>query len=93
MTKIVKSTSKPNNISLHLDQEYKYLFGEIKTKIQTSRPQAALAVNTEVIQLYWFIGKKIIVKQSETNWGDKFLETLSNDLQHPFPETYGFSGP
>ena len=91
MTKIVKSTSKPNNSSLHLDQEYKHLFGEIKTKIQTSRLQAALAVNTEVIQLYWFIGKKIIEKQSETNWGDKFLETLSNDLQHSFPETYGFS--
>jgi len=76
---------------LHLDQEYKHLFVEIKTKIQTSRLQAALAVNREVIQLYWFIGKRIIEKQSATSWGDKLLATLSNDLQQAFPETYGFS--
>ena len=70
---------------MHLDREYKRLFVEIKTKIQTNRLQAALAVNREVIVLYWFIGKKIIEKQSITNWGDKLLETLSNDLQHVFP--------
>jgi predicted nuclease of restriction endonuclease-like (RecB) superfamily len=93
MTKMVKSASTKlhDNISLHLDHEYKHLFAEIKTKIQTGRLQAALAVNREVIQLYWFIGQRIIEKQSETNWGDKLLETLSNDLQHTFPETYGFS--
>jgi predicted nuclease of restriction endonuclease-like (RecB) superfamily len=92
MTNTTKSiASKPKSISLHLDQEYKHLFTEIKTRIQTSRLQAALAVNREVIRLYWFIGKKIIEKQAETNWGDKLLETLSNDLQLSFPETYGFS--
>ena len=89
MTKTL--SSKPQNISLHLDQEYKYLFTEIKTKIQTGRLQATLAVNREVIHLYWFIGKKIIEKQAETNWGDKLLEMLSHDLQQTFPETYGFS--
>ncbi len=92
MTKKMKiiSIKRRNNI-LYLDQEYKHLFVEIKTKIQTSRLQAALAVNYEVIRLYWFIGKRIIDKQSETNWGDKLLETLSHDLQQIFPETYGFS--
>lgn len=91
MTKTVKSVStKPNNISLHLDQEYKHLFAEIKNKIQTGRLQAAIAVNQEAIHLYWFIGNEIIEKQSLTNWGDKLLETLSNDLQQSFPETYGF---
>jgi len=92
MAKIVKSViKKSNNISLHLEQEYKSFFIEIKSKIRTSRLQAALAINREAIQLYWFIGSKIIEKQSTTNWGDKLLETLSNDLQQSFPETYGFS--
>lgn len=92
MTKKIEPTSiKSPNINLHVDQEYKLLFAEIKTKIQTGRLQAALAVNREVIQLYWFIGKKIIEKQTETSWGDKLLKTLSNDLQQSFPETYGFS--
>lgn len=80
-----------SNISLHLDQEYKHLFAEIKTEIQTARLQAALAVNQRIIQLYWFSGKKIIEKQSETKWGHKLLQTLSNDLQQTVPETYGFS--
>lgn len=89
--KAIITSIKQQDDMLRLDQEYKHLFVEIKTKIQTSRLQAALAVNREVIQLYWFIGKRIIEKQSTTNWGDKLLETLSNDLRQAFPETYGFS--
>lgn len=87
MTKL----KEQQDILLRLDQEYKHLFIEIKTRVQTSRLQAALAVNREVIHLYWFIGKKVIEKQAVTTWGDKLLETLSNDLQQAFPETYGFS--
>lgn len=30
-------------------------------------------------------------KQEQTQWGSSFLETLSRDLQHAFPETHGFS--
>lgn len=89
--KTITISKKQQDVVLHLDQEYNHLFLEIKTKVQTNRMQAALAVNREVIQLYWFIGKRIIEKQSVTNWGDKLLETLSSDLQHTFPETYGFS--
>ena len=89
--KVTAVSTRQQDAILRLDQEYRHLFVEIKTKIQTSRLQAALAINREVIQLYWFIGKKIIEKQSATNWGDKLLETLSNDLQQAFPETYGFS--
>jgi predicted nuclease of restriction endonuclease-like (RecB) superfamily len=92
MTKKAKILiAKQQNLLLHLDKEYKYLFTEIKTRIQTSRLQAALAVNREVIKLYWFIGKKIIEKQAITNWGDKLLDTLCNDLRNSFPETHGFS--
>lgn len=87
----MKISTKQRNAVLHLDQEYKHLFIEIKTKVQTSRLQAALAVNREVIWLYWFIGKRIIEKQSTTSWGDKLVEALSADLQQTFPETYGFS--
>lgn len=80
-----------SSINLHLATEYKNFFTEIKARIRTSRVQAALAVNKEVIQLYWFIGKKIIEKQAITNWGDGLLEKLSCDLREAFPETHGFS--
>jgi len=77
--------------SLGLTKEYKSFFNELKTRIRSARLKAALAVNREVIELYWHIGKQIIEKQKLTNWGDKLIETLSHDLRHSFPETKGFS--
>jgi len=45
-------------------KEYKAFFKEIKEKILTSQVKAALAVNHELINLYWEIGSKIHLKQS-----------------------------
>ena len=44
-------------------KEYKALFKEIKEKILTSQVKAALAVNHELINLYWEIGSKIHLKK------------------------------
>ncbi len=74
-----------------LNKEYKVFLNELKNKIRNARLKAALAVNQEVIELYWYIGQQIIEKQKTTNWGDKLIETLSNDLRHSFSETRGFS--
>jgi len=75
----------------HLNDDYKNFLVEIKNKVRSSRLQAALAANREMIQLYWYIGKRTIEKETETCWGDKWIETLSKDLQIIFPETRGFS--
>lgn len=72
----------------NLSKEYNSLLNELKTKIRSARLRAALAVNQEVIKLYWDIGKEIIERK---NWGNKFIERLSADLQNAFPETSGFS--
>ena len=69
-------------------KEYRALLEQIKAKVRSARFRASLAVNAELIKLYWQIGMHIIEKQS---WGNKFVETLSRDLQHAFPETSGFS--
>ena len=83
--------TKSDDVIFHTDDRYRKLFKEIKDKIRTSRIRAASAVNKEVITLYWYIGKRIIEKQTETTWGDRFLETLANDLQQTFPEIRGLS--
>lgn len=41
-------------------KEYKTFFKEIKEKILTSQVKAALAVNHELVNLYWEIGSKFI---------------------------------
>ena len=72
-------------------KEYKTFFKEIKEKILTSQVKAALAVNHELINLYWEIGSRIHLKQKDEGWGAKTIENLANDLKSSFPEMKGFS--
>lgn len=72
-------------------KEYKVFFKEIKEKILTSQVKAALAVNHELINLYWEIGSKIYLKQKDDGWGAKTVENLAKDLKSTFPEMKGFS--
>lgn len=64
---------------------------ELKTRIQTARQHAALAVNRELLQLYWQIGNDILARQHREGWGTKVIERLAHDLRNLFPEMKGFS--
>lgn len=75
-------------LSIGFTQDYRVFLTALKDKIRNARLKAALAINKEVIELYWHLGNQIIEKQ---NWGSKLIETLSHDLQNAFPETSGFS--
>ena len=87
----VQSSSDPIRLPSELAKEYHLFLDELKNKIRHARLKAALAVNHEVIELYRYIGQQIIEKQKSAHWGDKLIETLSNDLRRSFPETRGFS--
>lgn len=84
----IKSQLSEKVISFYSSEDYKIFLNEIKNKIRGARVKAALTVNREVIKLYWHIGKQIIARQ---DWGSKFIDLLSKDLQQSFPETHGFS--
>lgn len=73
------------------DKEYKNWLFELKSKIKQSQIKAALAINTELILMYWELGKQITEKQQNTKWGSGFIEQLNNDLKSEFPEMSGFS--
>lgn len=64
---------------------------QLKTKIQQARLKATLAVNRELISLYWQIGQKIIERQTQYQWGDKVLDKLTKDLKLAFLKIKGFS--
>lgn len=76
---------------LQLDKGYKDLLNEIKSRLQKAQLTAAIAVNRELIQFYWEVGKLIIGRQEKARWGDKLFDVLSNDLIRNFPSTKGFS--
>ena len=71
--------------------EYKEWLFELKSKIKQSQIKAALAVNSQLIQLYWDLGKQIAEKQETAKWGSGFIDQLSKDLQAEFPDMKGFS--
>lgn len=71
--------------------DYVQLLDTLKERIRTSRLRAALAVNEELILLYWEIGRDILDRQDSAGWGAKIVDRLSADLKHDFPEVTGFS--
>lgn len=73
------------------DKDYKEWLKELKARIITSQLKAAASVNTELIRLYWDIGRMIVLKQSNSIWGENFIGQVASDLRTAFPEMKGFS--
>ncbi len=83
---------KNKNEVAHQDAEgYAIFLVSLKERIQNSQQRAALAVNGELILLYWDIGNEILKRQAEQGWGAKVIEKLATDLKTAFPELKGFS--
>lgn len=74
-----------------IPEDYKEWLNELKARILNSQLKAAASVNSELIRLYWDIGKMIVEKQKLSQWGDKLIDQLAQDLRADFPETGGFS--
>jgi predicted nuclease of restriction endonuclease-like (RecB) superfamily len=64
---------------------------ELKTRIHSAQQRATLAVNRELVLLYWQIGRGILVRQAEQGWGAKVIDRLAHDLRTAFPTMKGFS--
>lgn len=66
-------------------------FFEIIYLIKQSRSNALKAVNTELIDLYWRIGKYIYTKLKRSEWGKAIVTELSFFIQKYEPQLKGFS--
>ena len=64
---------------------------ELKGRIHTAQQRATLAVNRELVLLYWQIGRDILARQAAQGWGAKVIERLARDLRTAFPDMQGFS--
>ena len=70
---------------------YNAWLAELKSRIHQAQQKASLAVNQELLLLYWQIGQDILTRQAEQGWGAKVIEQLAQDLRKHFPEMKGFS--
>lgn len=64
---------------------------ELKNRIHSAQQRAALAVNRELVLLYWQIGRDILERQQREGWGARVIERLAHDLRSAFPDMKGFS--
>ena len=64
---------------------------ELKARIHGAQQRAALAVNRELVRLYWQIGSDILERRQREGWGAKVIERLAHDLHAAFPDMKGFS--
>jgi predicted nuclease of restriction endonuclease-like (RecB) superfamily len=64
---------------------------DLKRRIHTAQQRATLAVNRELVLLYWQIGRDILARQAEQGWGTKVIDRLAKDLCAAFPDMHGFS--
>jgi predicted nuclease of restriction endonuclease-like (RecB) superfamily len=71
--------------------DYAELLDGIKARVRAARLRAAAAANSELVQLYWNVGRDILKKQREQGWGAKVVDRLSGDLTREFPGMSGFS--
>src|SRR3546814_1594617 len=76
---------------MSIDNTYLQLVGDLKERIRQSQQRAALAVNTEMLELYWYIGNVISSQIKNAGWGAKIIDRLSADLKNEFPDVRGFS--
>lgn len=79
------STNLTNN------SDFKAWITELKLRIRQSQIKAAIKVNSELLRLYWDLGRDIVLRQMDVVWGSGFFEQLSKELMTEFPDMKGFS--
>ncbi|MBF0283829.1 MAG: DUF1016 family protein [Magnetococcales bacterium] len=71
--------------------DYGALLGEVKSRIRQAQHRATLAMNAELVRLYWDIGRLVVLRQDQQGWGVGVIPRLSRDLRNEMPEIKGFS--
>ena len=83
-----KATQLP---AAQMPSGYGQFLENLKARIQNARVKAALAVNQELVLLYWDIGRRILQRQESEGWGTRVVARLAQDLRRAFPDMRGFS--
>ena len=74
-----------------LPSDYTALLADIRQRVRQAQTRAVLAVNAELIRLYWEIGALIDRRQRQEGWGAGVIPRLARDLHNELPEEKGFS--
>ena len=74
-----------------LPSDYGRWIQSIKDRVRNAQFRAMVAVNVELMLLYWDIGRAILDRQAAEGWGTKVVQRIATDLAAEFPGAKGFS--
>lgn len=87
-------TGKPTFVyrdGMNADKEYVQWLSDIKNRYRNSQIKAAIKVNTELLELYWSIGRDLVAMKAEERWGSGIVKQFALDIREAFPQSKGFS--
>jgi predicted nuclease of restriction endonuclease-like (RecB) superfamily len=64
---------------------------DVRARIRAAQTRAVLAVNAELVRLYWDIGRMIDERKHREGWGAGVIPRLAQELWNELPEVKGFS--
>lgn len=74
-----------------LDPEYQKWIKELSTRYRRSQIKAAVKVNEEMLRFYWELGRDIVERNAENQYGSRFYSILSHDLKEVTSSASGLS--
>lgn len=72
-------------------EDYKDGVRSISSRYRKCQIKAAVSVNRELISFYWSLGREIIQREAEKQYGSGFYSALSRDLKKLIPGVKGFA--
>ena len=76
---------------MNLNADYASWLSELKSRYQKAQIKAAVKVNSEKLLWNWQLGRDLVERRAEEQWGAGVVEQLSLDLRAAFPQEKGFS--
>lgn len=86
-----KSKVQPGKRLVKAPSGYADWLTDVKARIHYAQQRATLAVNRELIALYWQLGRDILDRQKRHGWGSGIVDKIAADLRVEFPSMRGFS--
>ena len=63
----------------------------LKAKIRSARNKLVFSINSQILELYWELGRDMTERRQNSKWGDGFIQRLSEELKQDFPDLRSFS--
>jgi len=74
-----------------LPEDYADYLKDLKGRIRATQKKAVLAANSQMILLYWQLGREILDRQNIQGPGDTYIDCLDEKLRQEFPNMKSFS--